>query len=91
MCTLHNCDYNALMPQHPGAVFLGKIMKPQELYKGIKVVATDLPNATVYTVKAIKNFTVELIYTTENGKTVAAGVLDACFLKLPTIQQLSNS
>ncbi|CAB4146745.1 hypothetical protein UFOVP499_19 [uncultured Caudovirales phage] len=66
-------------------------MKPQELYKGIKVVATDLPNATVYTVKAVKNFTVELLYTTPSGKVVAAGVLDACFLKLPTIQQLANA
>jgi hypothetical protein len=66
-------------------------MKPQELYKGIKVVATDLPNATVYTVEAVNNFTVELLYTTSNGKVVAAGVLDACFLKLPTIQQLANA
>jgi|APGre2960657373_1045057.scaffolds.fasta_scaffold335177_2 hypothetical protein len=66
-------------------------MKPQEIYKGIKVVATDLPNATVYTVKEIKNFTVELVYTTPNGQEVKAGVLDTCFLKLPTIQQLANA
>lgn len=66
-------------------------MKPQELYKGIKVVATDLPNATVYTVETVNNFTVKLLYTTPSGKVVAAGVLDACFLKLPTIQQLANA
>jgi len=66
-------------------------MKPQELYKGIKVVATDLPNATVYTVEAVNKFTVELRYTTPNGKVVDAGVLDACFLQLPTIQQLANA
>lgn len=66
-------------------------MKPQQVYKGIKVVANDLPDATVYTVQAISNFTVELAYTTNNGTKVNAGVLDACFLKLPTIQQLANS
>jgi hypothetical protein len=66
-------------------------MKPQELYQGIKVVATDLPDATVYTVQAIKNFTVKLVYTTPSGQKVNAGVLDACFLKLPTIQQLANA
>jgi hypothetical protein len=66
-------------------------MKPQELYQGIKVVATDLPDATVYTVHSVNNFTVELIYTTRNGQKVSAGVLDACFLKLPTIQQLANA
>lgn len=66
-------------------------MKPQELYKGIKVVANDLPNATVYTVSAINKFSVELQYTTPNGKLVNAGVLDACFLKLPTIQQIANA
>jgi hypothetical protein len=66
-------------------------MKPQEIYKGIKVVATDMPDATVYTVEAIKNFTVELRYTTLSGKVVNAGVLDACFLKLPTVEQLANA
>ena len=66
-------------------------MKPQELYQGIKVVATNLPNATVYTVKNVNNFTVELQYTTLGGHVVYAGVLDACFLKLPTIQQLANA
>lgn len=66
-------------------------MKPQELYQGIKVVATDLPNATVYTVRTVKNFTVELQCTTLSGHVVHAGVLDACFLKLPTVQQLANA
>ncbi len=66
-------------------------MKPQELYKGIKVVATDLPDATVYTVEAVNHFSVELRYTTPSGQEVHAGVLDACFLKLPTIQQLANA
>ena len=66
-------------------------MKPQELYQGLKVVATDLPDATVYTVKSIKNFTVELVYTTKSGRVVKAGVLDVCFLKQPTIQQLTNA
>lgn len=69
----------------------GEIMKPQELYKGIKVVATDLPDATVYTVQAVNQFSVVLQYTNLRGKTVNAGVLDACFLKLPTIQQLANA
>ena len=66
-------------------------MKPQELYQGIKVVATDLPDATVYTVKSISNFTVELFYTTRSGQEAKAGVLDASLLKLPTIQQLANA
>ena len=66
-------------------------MKPQEIYKGIKVVANDLPDATVYTVQSINHFTVELVYTTPSGQKVKAGVLDACFLKLPTIQQLANA
>jgi len=66
-------------------------MKPQELYKGIKVVANDLSDATVYTVQSINHFTVELVYTTPSGQEVKAGVLDACFLKLPTIQQLANA
>ena len=68
-----------------------KQMKPQELYTGIQVVATDLPNATVYTVSAIQNFTVHLNYTTANGKTINAGVLDARYLNLPTVQQLANA
>ena len=66
-------------------------MKPQELCHGMYVVATDLPDATVYTVKSIKNFTVELVYTTRSGQEVKAGVLDVCFLKQPTIQQLANA
>ena len=66
-------------------------MKPQEIYQGLKVVATDLPDATVYTVKSVTNFTVELVYTTRSGQVVKAGVLDACFLKQPTIQQLANA
>jgi hypothetical protein len=66
-------------------------MKPQELYPGIKVVATDLPDATVYTVKAVNHFSIELQYTTPSGNVVHAGVLDAFFLKLPTIQQLANA
>jgi len=65
-------------------------MKPQELYQGIKVVTNDLPDATVHTVKAVNNFSVELQYRNRSGHLVHAGVLDACFLKLPTIQQLVN-
>jgi len=68
-----------------------KQMKPQELYTGIQVVATDLPNATVYTVSAIQNFTVHLNYKNLKGKTIDAGVLDASFLRLPTIEQLANA
>jgi hypothetical protein len=66
-------------------------MKPQQIYKGMQVVATDLPNATVYTVKDIKNFVVELCYINQKGKTVEAGVLDVCFLRLPTIEQIANT
>lgn len=66
-------------------------MKPQQLCQGMYVVATDLPDATVYTVQAVNNFKVELAYTAANGRVIQAGVLDACFLKLPTIQQLANA
>jgi hypothetical protein len=66
-------------------------MKPQELYKGIKVVVTNHPDATVYTVKSIKNFTAELVYITRNGQKVFGGLVDASLLKLPTIQQLANA
>ena len=66
-------------------------MKPQELYKGIKVVVSDFADATVYTVETVNHFSVELTYTTSKGQKLHAGVLDACFLKLPTIQQLANA
>jgi hypothetical protein len=66
-------------------------MKPQELYQGIKVVVTDHPDATVYTVQSVNNFKVELVYTTRNGQKISGGVVDTCFLKLPTIQQLANT
>jgi hypothetical protein len=57
----------------------------------MKVVATDLPDATVYTVEAINKFIVELRYTTPSGRVVDAGVLDACFLQTPTNEQLANA
>jgi hypothetical protein len=66
-------------------------MKPQDIHINMKVVATDLPDATVYTVESINKFTVELRYTTPSGRVVDAGVLDACFLKIPTKQQLANA
>lgn len=65
-------------------------MKLQELQKGMKVVTNTMPDATVYTVETIKNFTVELTYTLPNGQIVSGGVLDACYLKMPTSQQLAN-
>jgi hypothetical protein len=66
-------------------------MKPQDIHKGMKVVATDLPDATVYTVETINKFVVELRYTTPSGRVVNAGVLDACFLNIPTNEQLANA
>ncbi len=66
-------------------------MKPQDIHKGMKVVATDLPDATVYTVEAINKFIVELRYITPSGQVVDAGVLDACFLNIPTNEQLANA
>jgi hypothetical protein len=66
-------------------------MKPQDIHINMKVVATDLPDATVYTVEAIDKFKVALQYKTLSGRTVDAGVLDACFLQLPTDQQLANA
>jgi hypothetical protein len=66
-------------------------MKVQDIQKGMKVVSNNLPDATVYTVEAINKFKVELRYTTPSGQVVDAGVLDACFLQLPTDQQLANA
>ena len=66
-------------------------MKPQDIHINMKVVATDLPNATVYTVEAIDKFKVALQYTTPSGRVVDAGVLDACFLNIPTNEQLANA
>jgi len=66
-------------------------MKPQEIHINMKVVATDLVDATVYTVQAIDKFKVALKYTTPSGRVVDAGVLDACFLQKPTNQQLANA
>ncbi len=66
-------------------------MKPQDIHKGMKVVATDLPDATIYTVETINKFVVELRYTTPSGRVVDAGVLDACFLNIPTNEQLANA
>jgi hypothetical protein len=66
-------------------------MKPQDIHKGMKVVATDMPDATVYMVESINKFTVELRYTTPSGRVVNAGVLDACFLQIPTQKQLANA
>jgi len=66
-------------------------MKAQDIQKGMKVVSNNLPDATVYTVEAINKFTVELRFTTSSGQVVDAGVLDACFLQLPTDEQLANA
>jgi hypothetical protein len=66
-------------------------MKPQDIQKGMKVVATELPDATVYTVEAINKFKVALQYKTSSGRIVDAGVLDACFLQKPTKEQLANA
>jgi hypothetical protein len=66
-------------------------MKIQELHKGMKVVTNTMPDATVYTVETIKNFTVELTYFLPNGSKVSGGVLDACYLKFPTSEQLENA
>ena len=65
-------------------------MKLQELQKGMNVVTNTLPDATVYTVEKIENFTVELTYFLPNGSKVSGGVLDACYLKFPTAEQLAN-
>lgn len=65
-------------------------MKVQEIKTGMKVVATNLSNATVYTVKAINDFSVKLMFTV-NGTDVDAGDLDACFLNIPTFEQLANA
>ena len=66
-------------------------MKVQDIQKGMKVVSNNLPDATVYTVEAINKFKVELRFTTSSGQIVDAGVLDACFLQLPTDEQLANA
>jgi len=66
-------------------------MKPQDIHINMKVVATDLPDATVYTVEAINKFKVALQYKTPSGRIVDAGVLDACFLQKPTYEQLANA
>jgi hypothetical protein len=66
-------------------------MKVQEIKTGMKVVATHLPNATVYTVKDVNKFTVSLGYTALNGQELDAGILDVCFLNRPTKEQLANA
>lgn len=65
-------------------------MKAQEIKTGMKVIATNLSTATVYTVKAINNVSVALSFTV-NGTEVDAGTLDACFLNTPTFEQLANA
>jgi hypothetical protein len=65
-------------------------MQVQEIKTGMQVVATNLSNATVYTVKAINNFSVKLMFTV-NGTEIDAGDLDARFLNTPTFQQLANA
>jgi hypothetical protein len=66
-------------------------MKVQDIQKGMKVVSNNLPDATVYTVESINKFKVELRFTTPSGQVVDAGVLDACFLQIPTDEQLANA
>jgi len=66
-------------------------MKVQDIQKGMKVVSNNLPDATVYTVESINKFKVELRFTTSSGQVVDAGVLDACFLQIPTDEQLANA
>ena len=65
-------------------------MKVQEIKTGMKVVATNLSTATVYTVIAINNLSVKLSFTV-NGTNIDAGTLDACFLNRPTFEQLANA
>jgi hypothetical protein len=65
-------------------------MKPSEIYTGLRVVTTDAPNATVYTICEIIGFSVNLTYALQSGETVDGGWIDASYLRLPTIQQMAN-
>lgn len=67
-------------------------MKKDEIKLGMKVVATNLPNATVYTVNSIRaSNEIELTYTLKNGDVINAGSMDVCFLSRPTAEQLFNA
>ncbi len=65
-------------------------MKPTEIYVGLKVVATDSPDATVYMVTKIEGNYIHLIYRLSTGTHVDGGWIDASLLRLPTIQQAIN-
>ena len=67
-------------------------MKKDEIQLGMKVVATHLPTATVYTVNSIRRGNdIELTYQLKNGDIINAGSIDVCFLTRPTAEQLSNA
>ena len=65
-------------------------MKPSEIYTGLRVVTTSLPDATVYTVCEVLGYGVNLTYTLPNGEQASAGYIDASYLRLPTIYQIRN-
>lgn len=66
-------------------------MKKDEIQLGMKVVASHLPTATVYTVNAIRGHEINLTYKLKNGDVINAGSFDVCFLFHPTSEQLCNA
>jgi hypothetical protein len=65
-------------------------MKPSQIYVGLKVVTSDQPDATLYTVHQIEDKHIGLRYSLPSGTHVWGGWTDASLLKLPTIQQMAN-
>jgi hypothetical protein len=62
-------------------------MRKSSVIVGMKVVVNDLPETTIYTIKKIDGFMVDLVYF-EHGREIWGGQMDVSLIKRPTKEQL---
>ena len=71
-------------------IIKGMSMKQNQVTVGMQVVVNDLPDTTIYTVKSIDSFIVELVYYTSDGTEYNGGQVDVSMIKKPTQKQLKG-
>lgn len=66
-------------------------MKVQQAHIGMQVVASDAPDATVYSITELRRDGGQVLATLQelNNPHRAEFVTDVCYLSIPTIQQLT--
>lgn len=72
-------------------------MKPSEIYVGLRVVTSDAPDATIYTVRDItvsnnnRTCTVGLAYQVRRNVWTSCVWVDYSILRLPAMTQMVNA